>query len=71
MAHKHRVRQNIRDGHEEFAITADSWPAFLFPHAKADPGDIAKTLFRSALLLKVTKEFTPFKSRLTPVHLDL
>lgn len=50
-----RIRQKIRDGDDEYVVTGDSWPAFLFPHGKADPDNIEKGMFRSALLLKVTK----------------
>lgn len=48
-----RVRQDIRDGREGFDITADSWPAFLFPHGKSDLRHIETGIFRSAILLKV------------------
>lgn len=48
------VRKNIREGHPEFVITADSWPAFLYPHAGShNNGDVEQGLFRSAILLKV------------------
>lgn len=53
IADERRVRQHIRNGHEDFVVTADSWPAFLFPHGQADPEDIEKGLFRSAVILKV------------------
>lgn len=53
-----RVRQDIRDGHEDFVVTGDSWPAFLFPHAKApDPKELEKGFFKSAILLKVEVSF--------------
>lgn len=48
-----RVRQRIRDGHPEFVVSEDSWPAFLYPNAKCDPDDVEKGLFKSAILLKV------------------
>jgi hypothetical protein len=47
------TRQNIRDGHPDFLVTADSWPAFLYPHAKADANDMEHGLFQSAILVKV------------------
>ena len=47
------MRQYIRDGHPDFVVTADSWPALLFPYAKAHDGDIEHGLFQSAILVKV------------------
>ena len=47
------VRTHIRDGHPDFIVTADSWPAFLYPNAKGDVDNIELGLFRSAILLKV------------------
>jgi hypothetical protein len=34
-------------------VTADSWPAFLYPHAAASKDDVECGLFRSAILVKV------------------
>jgi hypothetical protein len=34
-------------------VTGDAWPSFLYPHAKCDPEDVEKGLFKSAILLKV------------------
>jgi hypothetical protein len=50
------VRQQIRDGHPDFVITADFWPAFLYPAAMASD-DVEDGLFRSAILVKVTTAF--------------
>ena len=47
------IPQSIWNGHPDFVVTADSWPAFLYPHAKADPDDMEHGLFQSALLVKV------------------
>jgi hypothetical protein len=47
------VRQNIRDGQPEFIVTANSWPSFLYPHAKANHDDVQHGLFQSAILVKV------------------
>jgi hypothetical protein len=47
------TRQNIRDGHPDFIVTADSWPAFLYPHGKASQEDVEHGLFQSAILVKV------------------
>jgi hypothetical protein len=48
-----RVRTHIREGHPDFIVTADSWPAFLYPHAEGDIDNVEHGLFRSAILLKV------------------
>jgi hypothetical protein len=48
-----RVQQSICDGHLDFVVTGNSWPAFLYPHAKSDPDDFGKGLFKSVILLKV------------------
>ena len=48
-----RVRNHIRDGHQDFIVTADSWPAFLYPNARGNVENIEVGLFRSAILLKV------------------
>lgn len=48
------IRKKIRDGHPEFVVTAESWPAFLYPHARGhNDGNVEHGLFRSAILLKV------------------
>jgi len=47
------VQTHICDGHPEYIVTVDSWPAFLYPKGKADILDIEKGLFHSAILLKV------------------
>lgn len=47
------MRQNIRNGHPDFIVSEDTWPAFLYPHATCDPEDVEKGLFKSAILLKV------------------
>jgi hypothetical protein len=47
------VQTHIRDGHPDYIVTADSWPAFLYPKGKGDILDVEKGLFRSAILLKV------------------
>jgi len=47
------VRQSIRDGHPDFLVTADSWPGFLYPHAKANQNDMEHGLLQSAMLVKV------------------
>lgn len=48
------VRQNIRDGHPDFSVTADSWPAFLYPDASGDVTDVEKDMFKSAILIKAS-----------------
>jgi hypothetical protein len=47
------TRNHIREGHPDYMVTADSWPAFLYPKASGDINNIEKGLFRSAILLKV------------------
>jgi hypothetical protein len=47
------VRQNIRDGNPDFLGTADSWPAFLYLHAKANQNNMEHGLLQSAMLVKV------------------
>jgi hypothetical protein len=47
------VRAKIRDGHPDYAITAHSWPLFLYAGLQAQVDDVEKGLFRSALLIKV------------------
>lgn len=59
----HRVRQNIRDGHPNFIISEDSWPAFLYPIDKYDPDNIEKGLFKSAILLKVFTDYSICQGR--------
>ena len=51
--HLPSVRTQIRDGHPDFIVTADSWPAFLYPNARGNVDNIELGLFRSAILLKV------------------
>jgi len=48
------VRKHIRDGHPDFIVTADSWPAYLYPFAQAGQDEIEHGLFKSAILLKVS-----------------
>ena len=48
-----RVHTQICDGHQDFIVTADSWPAFLYPNTKGNIDNIELGLFRSAILLKV------------------
>jgi hypothetical protein len=48
-----RVRTHVHEGHPDFIVTADSWPAFLYPYAEGDLDNVERGLFRSAILLKV------------------
>ena len=48
------VRNRIREGHPDFIITADSWPAFLYPHGRANENQVEDGLFKSAILVKVS-----------------
>jgi hypothetical protein len=47
------MRRNIRDGHADFMVTAQSWPTFLYENFRVDPNDFEKGLFKSSILLKV------------------
>ena len=47
------VCQGIRDGDPDFIVTADSWPASLYPNGKANPEDVEYGLFQSAIMVKV------------------
>jgi hypothetical protein len=53
MTHPCSVRSKIRDGHPDFIVTADSWPALVYPYGKGNVDDIEKGLFQSAILVKV------------------
>jgi hypothetical protein len=55
----HSVRSLIREGHPDFVVTANSWPAFLYPKANCDIHNIEQGLFRSAILLKVCSKPLP------------
>lgn len=48
------MRQKIRDGHADYPVTGDAWPAFLYPHAKGDSKHVVKGFLRSAILVKVS-----------------
>jgi hypothetical protein len=48
-----RVRKNIREGHPNFMVTAQSWPTFLYKNLTVDKNDFEKGLFKSSLLLRV------------------
>lgn len=47
------VRANIRNGHIDFDVTAQSMPNFLYAGYKCDPEDVEKGLFKSEMLVKV------------------
>jgi hypothetical protein len=47
------VKAKIRDGHPDYAVTAHSWPLFLYAGLQAQADDMEKGLFRSELLVKV------------------
>jgi len=49
------IRTHIRDGHNDYVITARSWPAFCYAGLSCDAKDVEKGLFRSALLVKAFK----------------
>ena len=45
-------QQNILNFHPNFLITAESWPAFLYPGGQFNPND--KGLFKGEILVKVS-----------------
>jgi hypothetical protein len=47
------VRAKIRDGDPEYAVTAHSWPHFVYANFEAHANDMEKGLLRSPLLVKV------------------
>jgi len=49
------VRNNIRDGHIDYAVTTDSWPNFCYANFVCDTNDIEKGLWKSTLLVKAFK----------------
>lgn len=51
------VRRNIREGHDDFLVAADSWPTFCYAQHVCNVADIEFGLFRGPLLLKVRKLF--------------
>lgn len=51
------MHQNICEGHPKFIVTADLWPAFLYPFAKAKEEDVQHGLFQSTILVKVKITF--------------
>jgi len=48
-----RHRQNIRDFHPDFLVTANSWPLFLYANSKYNPNFPNHGLFKGELLIKV------------------
>ena len=43
----------IREGDIDYAVTAQSWPNFLYAGYSCDPLDLKKGLFKSKILVKV------------------
>lgn len=48
------TRTKIREGHEDFLVTAQSWPIFLYEGFTCDVNNIEAGLFRSSFLLRVS-----------------
>ena len=48
------VRTNIQEGHIDYAVTAQSWPAFSYMGFSCHVNDIEQGFFRSPLLVKVS-----------------
>ena len=49
-----RHKQNIRDFHPDFLVTANSWPLFLYVNGKYNPNYPIHGLFKGELLVKVS-----------------
>ena len=49
-----RVRAGIRDGHDDYCVTASSWPMFLYMNLSCDQENLEKGLFKGLLLVKVS-----------------
>ncbi|KAF7976661.1 hypothetical protein HWV62_5999 [Athelia sp. TMB] len=49
------MRNNIREGHADYLVTAHSWPIFLYAGYKCDTNDLEKGLLQSPLLVKAFK----------------
>jgi hypothetical protein len=49
-----RVRAGIRNGHNDYCVTASSWPIFLYANLTCDQDDLEKGLFKGSLLVKVS-----------------
>ena len=47
------IRTRIREGDIDYAVTAQSWPNFLYVGYSCDPLDLEKGLFKSEILVKV------------------
>ncbi|KAF8896665.1 hypothetical protein BD779DRAFT_1668413 [Infundibulicybe gibba] len=64
------IHAKIRAGDPNFLVTADSWPAFLYPYGKlVDPEDHEKGLFKGKLLVKAYKHI--FTSPLSAESVEL
>ncbi|KAF7970326.1 hypothetical protein HWV62_24346 [Athelia sp. TMB] len=49
------VRSLIREGHEDFLVTAQSWPNFMYAGYSCDVSDIENGLMKSVMLVKAFK----------------
>jgi hypothetical protein len=49
-----RVRAGIRDGRDDYCVTASSWPMFLYTNLSCDQENLEKGLFKGSLLVKVS-----------------
>ncbi|EGO24727.1 hypothetical protein SERLADRAFT_468448 [Serpula lacrymans var. lacrymans S7.9] len=49
------VKEQIRDRHPKFLVTAMSWPRFLYSKYTNDPEDLEKGFLQGTLLLKAYK----------------
>jgi hypothetical protein len=52
------VRNSILEGHVDYAVTAQSWPAFCYAGFRCNVEDVEEGLFRSSLLFKVGSRYS-------------
>ena len=48
-----RIKRKIHNDNEDFAVTAQSWPNFLYAGYVCNPLDLEKGLFKGEILVKV------------------
>ncbi|KIM54560.1 hypothetical protein SCLCIDRAFT_136562, partial [Scleroderma citrinum Foug A] len=67
-----RHRQNIRDYHPDFLVTANSWPLFLYANGKYNPNFPNHGLFKGELLVKAFRYIftSPSSAEFTSDDLD-
>ncbi|KAF7973006.1 hypothetical protein HWV62_16384 [Athelia sp. TMB] len=64
------TRNNIREGHESYLVTAHSWPLFLYEDYTCDIEDVQKGLLKSPMLVKAFKYLFTSPSSASEDHTD-